>query len=257
MSAPVAAVRARAADGAGHARAVREMFGRIAPTYDRINRVLSAGIDVAWRRHAVREALRGAPEGAVLDVCAGTMDLTALLVEARPRDRVVAADFAPQMLEAGRAKAPGAETVVADALALPFSDGEFAVVVCGFGVRNLVDPARGAREVWRVLKPGGVFVVLDFFRPTGMATRAFHAAYARGVLPTVGGFVSGDRDAYAYLAESMKTFLSRTEYERVLAEAGFRSVRGRDLTFGVASIVRGEGASSALDAVRSAPEVEQ
>ncbi|MGO8994609.1 MAG: ubiquinone/menaquinone biosynthesis methyltransferase [Polyangiaceae bacterium] len=240
MSAPVAAVRERGADGEAHASAVREMFDRIAPTYDRINRVLSAGIDVAWRRQAVREAMRGAPEGPVLDLCAGTMDLTALLVQARPRDRVVAADFAPQMLEAGRAKVPSAERVVADALALPFSDGEFAVVVCGFGVRNLADPAKGAREVRRVLKPGGVFVVLEFFRPTRIATRAFHAAYARGVLPTLGGFVSGDRGAYAYLAESMKQFLSRAEYERLLGDSGFCNVRGGDLTLGVASIVRGE-----------------
>ena len=240
MSAPVAAVVERAADREAHASAVREMFDRIAPTYDRLNRVLSAGIDVAWRKRAIREAVRGAPAGPVLDLCAGTMDLTALLARARPGDRVVAADFAAQMLEAGRAKAPSAERVVADALALPFSDGEFAVVVCGFGVRNLADPARGAREVRRVLKPGGVFVALEFFRPTSLATRAFHAAYARGVLPALGGFVSGDRGAYAYLAESMKGFLSRPEYERLLAGAGFERVGGDDLTLGIASIVRGE-----------------
>jgi ubiquinone/menaquinone biosynthesis methyltransferase len=240
VSAPVAAVADRAADREAHASAVREMFDRIAPTYDRLNRMLSAGVDVAWRKRAVREAVRGAPPGPVLDLCAGTMDLTALLARARPADRVVAADFSPQMLEAGRAKVPSAERVVADALALPFAAEEFAVVVCGFGVRNLADPARGAREVRRVLKPGGVFVALEFFRPTNAATRAFHAAYARGVLPALGGFVSGDRGAYAYLAESMKGFLARTEYERVLAEAGFVNVHGRDLTFGIASIVRAE-----------------
>ena len=240
MSAPVAAVRDRAGDGEAHAAAVRTMFDRIAPTYDRLNRLLSVGIDVAWRKRAVTAAMKGAPAGAVFDLCAGTMDLTALLAEARPDERVVAADFAAQMLEAGRAKVPSAERVVADALALPFSDGEFAVVVCGFGVRNLADPARGAREVRRVLKPGGVFVVLEFFRPTRAVTRAFHAAYARGVLPALGGIVSGDRGAYAYLAESMKGFLSRAEYQRLLEGAGFRNVRGEDLTLGVASIVRAE-----------------
>jgi len=240
VSAPVAAVQDRAADLAAHASAVREMFDRIAPTYDRINRVLSAGIDVAWRRRAVREAVEGAPSGPVLDLCAGTMDLTELLVAARPRDRVVAADFSARMLDAGRAKAPTAERVVADALALPFPDGEFALAVCGFGVRNLADPARGAREVMRVLKRGGVFVALDFFRPTRAVTRAFHAAYARGVLPALGGFVSGEPGAYSYLADSMKGFLSRAEYERLLVEVGFRNVRGRDLTLGVASIVVAE-----------------
>jgi ubiquinone/menaquinone biosynthesis methyltransferase len=240
VSAPVATVRERAADGAAHANAVREMFDRIAPTYDRINRVLSAGIDVAWRRRAVREAVERAPAGSVLDLCAGTMDMTALLVAARPGERVVAADFSPQMLAAGRTKAPSAETVVADALALPFSDGEFAVAVCAFGVRNLADPLLGAREIRRVLKPGGVFVALDFFRPTRVVTRAFHAGYARGVLPALGGFVSGDRGAYAYLADSMKGFLSLSEYERLLEGVGFSNVRGRDLTLGVASIVRAE-----------------
>lgn len=240
MSAPVASVSDRATDRDAHATAVREMFDRIAPTYDKLNRVLSAGVDVAWRRRAVGEALAGAPDGAILDLCAGTMDLTALLARARPSQRVVAADFAAQMLEAGQAKAPRAERVVADALALPFAPGEFSVVVCGFGVRNLADPARGAREVKRVLRPGGVFVVLEFFRPTTIVTHAFHAAYARGVLPTLGGLVSGDRSAYAYLAESMKGFLSRYEYEGTLRDAGFVNVRGRDLTLGVASIVRGE-----------------
>lgn len=239
--APIAQVAARAVDEGTHATAVRAMFDRIAPTYDRLNRVLSAGIDVAWRKRAVRAALRGAPRGAILDLCAGTMDLTVLLADARPNERIVAADFAPQMLDAGRAKVPRAERVVADALELPFRDGEFSVVVCGFGVRNLADPARGAREVRRVLARGGIFVVLEFFRPTSLVTRAFHTAYARGVLPAVGGMISGDRAAYAYLAESMNGFLSREEYERQLVTAGFANVTGEDLTLGVASIVRAEG----------------
>lgn len=238
-AAPIADVRSRGGAEVAHRDANRGMFERIAPTYDALNRIMSAGVDRRWRAQAVAE-LAGAPPGAVLDLCAGTMDLTALVARARPGDRVVAADFSPAMLEAGRSKAPRAETVVADAAALPFGASEFSAVICGFGMRNLADTAAGAREALRVLRPGGVFVTLELFRPTRVVTRAFHAAYAQVVLPTVGGIVSGDRGAYRYLARSMAGFLTRGEYEALLARVGFAGVRGEDLTLGVASIVRAE-----------------
>ncbi|HEY8087985.1 MAG TPA: ubiquinone/menaquinone biosynthesis methyltransferase [Polyangiaceae bacterium] len=236
---PIAELRARRGEEARHDGAARSMFERIAPTYDALNRLMSAGIDGRWRARAIAE-LADVPRGAVLDLCAGTMDLTAMLARVRPRDRVVAVDFSPTMLEVGREKVPGVEAIVGDAMALPFDAGEFVAVVCGFGMRNLADPARGLREVLRVLRPGGVFVTLELFRPTRVVTRAFHRAYARVVLPTIGGWLSGDRGAYEYLARSMAGFLTRGEYERALAEVGFARVRGQDLTFGVASIVRGE-----------------
>jgi ubiquinone/menaquinone biosynthesis methyltransferase len=215
------------------------MFERIAPTYDVLNRVLSAGNDRRWRARAVRE-LGTAPPGPVLDVCAGTMDLAALIDRARPLDRIVAADFSRAMLERGRRKAPRAEIVVADASELPFEDATFAAVICGFGMRNLADLSRGASEIRRVLRPGGVFVTLELFRPERLATRAFHTAYARLVLPAVGGLVSGDRGAYRYLVRSMEGFVSRREYEGTLRTAGFARVRGFDLTLGMAAIVVAE-----------------
>jgi ubiquinone/menaquinone biosynthesis methyltransferase len=236
---PVADAGARRGVEAQHRNAARGMFERIAPTYDLLNRVLSAGIDRRWRRRAA-DAVCAAPGGPLLDLCAGTLDLTAELVHRRPHDRVVAVDFSPAMLEAGRHKTPGAETVVADALALPFEDASFAGVVCGFGVRNLANTARGVHEVRRVLRPGGVFVTLDLFRPARAFSRAFHAAYAKLILPSVGGVVSGDRAAYKYLAESMAGFLARHEYESLLRESGFSRVSGQDLTMGVASIVTAE-----------------
>jgi ubiquinone/menaquinone biosynthesis methyltransferase len=224
---------------AGHASAVRTMFGRIAPTYDLLNHVLSGGLDIVWRRRAVAR-VAGAIPGPALDLCAGTMDLSVLLGRARPDSRLVAADFSKAMLEKGRAKVPRAEVVVADAENLPFENAEFAVVVCGFGVRNVTDPLRAVREVRRVLAPGGVFVTLEFFRPETPATRAFHRAYASLLLPAVGGLLSGDRGAYAYLARSMQGFFSRPEYEDALKGAGFTNVTSEPLTMGVASIVRAE-----------------
>jgi ubiquinone/menaquinone biosynthesis methyltransferase len=236
---PIADVHARSGVEASHGEANRRMFERIAPTYDTLNRIMSAGIDRRWRGKAIAE-LDGAPPGPVLDLCAGTLDLTRLLSDARPFDRVVAVDFSGAMLDTGRRKVPRAETVVADAMNLPFAEGEFSAVACGFGMRNLASTAAGAREVLRVLRPGGVFVTLELFRPTRALTQAFHKAYAQVVLPTVGGWVSGDRGAYSYLAGSMGAFFTRDEYQRLLSDVGFGRVRGRDLTLGVASIVRAE-----------------
>ncbi len=238
-SEPIAELRARRGEEAAHGDGARGMFDRIAPTYDMLNRVLSAGVDRRWRGKAVAELGR-APSGPLLDLCAGTMDLTRLLARARPDQRVVAVDFSCAMLDAGRHKAPHAEVVVADAAALPFADATFAGVICGFGIRNLADPSQGAREVRRVLQPGGVFVTLELFRATRLATRTFHRAYARMVLPAVGGWLSGDRGAYDYLARSMAGFLTRAEYERLLGDAGFSRVNAVDLTLGMASIVRAE-----------------
>ncbi|WP_394831974.1 ubiquinone/menaquinone biosynthesis methyltransferase [Pendulispora rubella] len=223
-----------------HGATVRAMFDRIAPTYDVLNRLMSAGRDQLWRRKAVAALTERAPEGALLDLCAGTLDLTALLDRARPASRLVACDFAKDMLERGRHKAPRAETVVGDALDLPFGDGEFAGVVCGFGMRNLGDLARGVAQVRRVLAPGGVFVTLEFFRPERPVTRAFHAAYAEHVMPKVGGLLSGDKQAYSYLVRTMKNFATRAEYETELVRGGFSRVTSSDLTMGIASIVVGE-----------------
>lgn len=238
-NAPIADVASRELAREDHDGAVRDMFGRIAPTYDLLNRVLSGGLDVAWRKQAI-DALDGAPHGPSLDLCAGTLDLTVLLDAARPGDRLIASDFSEPMLERGRGKAPRAEVVVADAQSLPFADASIAATVCGFGIRNVGDPKRALSELRRVLMPGGVFVTLEFFKPVRLVTRAFHGAYARLLLPSVGGLLSGDKNAYAYLARSMDGFLTRREYERALEGAGFVHIRSEDLTLGVASIVRAE-----------------
>jgi ubiquinone/menaquinone biosynthesis methyltransferase len=235
---PIAAPEGRKGHEAEHGDAVRAMFDRIAPTYDLLNHLLSAGLDVRWRTRAV-EQLKGAPAGEILDLCAGTLDLSAAVEREHPQRRVVAVDFAAEMLERGRSKVKRTEVVVGDAMKLPFEDGRFAGAICGFGLRNLSDPAAGLAEAARVLKPGGRLVILEFFRASHAVTKAFHAGFARVVLPAAGRVVARDSNAYAYLARSMASFLSRAEVEAILREEGFRDVRGEDLTLGVASIVSG------------------
>jgi len=234
----------RAPNQAAHAVAVRSMFDRISPTYDLLNRLLSLGIDRAWRTKALTMLAEGLPaDGPLVDLCAGTLDLAGAVEQRFPGRRVLALDFAREMLVAGRAagkvRATSTRLAVSDAMRLPLADGAIAGVVCGFGMRNLSDPRAGMREVRRVLSPGGVFVTLEFYKPTRLATRLFHTLYGDVVLPTVGSLVSRDRAAYAYLSRSMKGFLTRGEYEAALVEAGFEDVRGRDLLFGIASLVRG------------------
>ena len=236
----VPALEQRAAAADGHAVAVRRMFDRISPTYDLLNRLLSFGTDRAWRRRALDLVGAHAPPGPLFDCCAGTLDLAAAMARRWPERSLLAGDFAPQMLRAGRPKLPrAAATVVCDAMRLPFADGALAAVTNGFGMRNLSDPKRGVVEAYRVLKPSGVFVVLELFRPTRVATRAFHAFYGRMLLPAVGRMVSGDAEAYRYLSRSMRGFLTRQEMEQQLRSAGFREVHGVDLTLGIASLVWG------------------
>ncbi len=217
---------------------VRDMFTRIAPTYVLTNRLLTFGIDAAWRRRAVASLGEGA-QGTVLDLCAGTLDLTLVLLDAGA-SRVEAVDFSEGMLERGRPRLPpGApvDTTWGDALDLPCASDSFDAAICGFGLRNVVDNARALAEVHRVLRPGSRFAVLEFFRPTTWFARAFHAVFNRVVLPLVGGLLSGDRAAYAYLARSMEAYLERGEFETLALDAGFAHVSSTDLAPPVASLV--------------------
>jgi ubiquinone/menaquinone biosynthesis methyltransferase len=240
---PVAELHARK-DAPEHADANRAMFDRIAPTYDVLNKLMSLGIDKRWRKKAI--ALLGDGRvGPVLDLCAGTLDLSALLEDALPGERIVACDFSAQMLERGKDKVSRTERIVGDALALPFDDASFGAVICGFGMRNLADLRAGIREARRVLRPGGTFVTLELFAPKLLRTRALHTAALRTALPVLGAVVARDRDAYAYLADSMAGFVTRAEYEALLAEEGFEAVTATDLTMGVAAIVKATASAKA------------
>ena len=214
------------------------MFDRIAPTYDLANRVLSMGIDTLWRKKALA-ALAPVAEGPALDLCAGTLDLTLELLE-HGAPSVDALDFSAEMLAHGRPRLPqGApvRTIQGDAQDLDLPADHYANAICGFGLRNVPDNRLALQQVFRVLRPGGRFAVLEFFRPVRGDAKAFHAVFNNVVLPTVGGLISGDRAAYAYLADSMVTYLTRQDFENTALDVGFEVVSSGELFPPVASLV--------------------
>jgi demethylmenaquinone methyltransferase / 2-methoxy-6-polyprenyl-1,4-benzoquinol methylase len=200
---------------------VRGMFDRIAPVYDTMNRLMTAGLDRRWRRLAVREVVW--PGDRVLDSCCGTGDLA---VEAERRGgRVVGLDFSEPMLERARRKSGAIEWVRGDALALPFEDGEFDAVTVGFGVRNLSDLEGGLREAARVLRPGGRIAVLEITRPRGLL-RPFFRLWFDVLVPLAGKVLPGGK-AYTYLPASVRRFPGPEDLAALFVSAGFRRVRYR------------------------------
>ena len=224
------------------ARAVREMFGEIAPRYDLLNRLLSGGVDQRWRRLAVKLALEKQPRR-VLDVATGTGDVALLLKKTRPAAEVIGSDFTPQMLELARAKAEKAgvevDFVEADALALPFADGSFDAITVAFGFRNFADYQRGLAEFYRVLAPGGRAVILEFPPPPKGLLGRLYRFYFNGVLPWIGGVISGKPEAYRYLPNSVARFPEPEKLAQMMREAGFK-VDYRVLTGGIAAIHVGD-----------------
>ena len=224
---------------ADRAPQVQAMFDQIAPKYDLANRVLSLGLDQWWRRIAI-SALGDTLKGDVLDLCAGTLDLTLMLVEAGAQT-VTAIDFSEEMLRAGESKIPPeaqVETIAADARSLPLADQSVDGIVCGFGLRNVPELEKALAECARVLRPGGRLVVLDFFQPEGVVSRFLHSTYNRVAVPVVGGWITGAAPAYRYLTGSIEAFVSRTEFETMLSVHGF-AVEGKEMTPPVASLVVG------------------
>lgn len=249
------AVEARAAAGGGEGKRayVRRMFSEIAPRYDLLNHLLSFNIDRRWRREAIRALGWAArPDGTYVDLCAGTLDVGALLAR-QPgfRGRVLGTDFAEPMLRRGVGKAPGSvlSPVAADALALPLPNGIADGAIVAFGIRNLADLDAGLREVRRVLSPGARFVILEFSSPRSALVRAAYHAYARHVLPLIGRAVSGHATAYRYLPESVAHFPGADALADRMRGAGFAGVRWRPLTFGVAALHVGEVPPGAVAAV--------
>ena len=220
---------------ANRGQAVRAMFDRIAPSYDLLNRVMTLRVDQRWRRRLIRAlGLRGGER--LLDLCAGTMDVSAEAVRQQPQARVLGADFSLPMLALG-ARKTGLPAVQADALTLPFPDRAFDGATVAFGMRNLDALDRGLTELARVLRPGGKLGVLEFFRSESQGSRFVHDAYNRLALPILGRVLSPDPEAYRYLVASMERFASRPEFEEACRGAGFRDVKGETLFPGVCGLV--------------------
>jgi demethylmenaquinone methyltransferase/2-methoxy-6-polyprenyl-1,4-benzoquinol methylase len=223
---------------AGHD--VRGMFDRVAGRYDAANRVMSAGIDGLWRKKAIGWLLEDLGETPrVLDLGAGTLDGGVEIVRRAPGARVASADFSREMLRAGRKKIPAGRVIAthgADGHALPYRDGAFDGAFSAFCVRNLRDLPRALAELRRVVRPGGRVAILEFFR--AQKARFFFDAYNAHVLPLVGWAITGDREAYRYLPDSIAQFRSLAEFEALMRAAGFANVQGRNLfPSGVASLV--------------------
>ena len=221
---------------------VREMFTAIAPTYDRLNRIISLRLDQRWRRRALtlldweRE-----PYGRYLDLCAGTMDFGALLA-GQPgfRGRIVAADFVPRMLRFGRHKHSRLRPVAGDALALPFPDATFDGAVVGWGARNLADLDAGLAEAGRVLRPGARLVILEMSTPPREPMRSIYLGYFEHVLPRIGRLISKHTTAYNWLPESTRVFPEPEALAERMRAAGFGGVTVERYLFGVTVAVAGD-----------------
>ena len=222
---------------------VREMFASIARRYDTANEVLSLGIHKGWRRAAV-DLSGAAPGQRVLDCATGTGDLALEFKRAvGPRGEVIGTDFCAEMLESAPAKAAKAglqvKFAVADVLALPYPDGQFDVASIAFGIRNVDDPLLYLREMTRLVKPGGCVIVLEFGQPRGPFGALFRA-YSRGVMPVVGGLLTGNRAAYEYLPRTAAAFPAGEKFLGVMRESDAFSAReAHPLTFGTAYVYRG------------------
>jgi demethylmenaquinone methyltransferase / 2-methoxy-6-polyprenyl-1,4-benzoquinol methylase len=220
---------------------IKTMFNRVARRYDAANRIMSAGIDVVWRKKAIGRLLEGLGETPrVLDLGAGTLD-GALEIARRARGaRIAAADFAREMLAAGRRKLPSGvaiDTHAADGLRLPYRDAAFDGAFSAFCVRNFADLGKGLAELRRVVRPGGRAVILEFLRPE-KPRLFFDRIYNAHVLPLVGWAVTGDRDAYRYLPDSIAHFRSAGEMLALLREVGFAAAEAQPLfPAGVATMV--------------------
>ncbi len=247
----------------GKKQQIAEMFDKIAFRYDFLNRFLSGGIDLYWRRRVIRE-LRGVGAGAamgssgtmngsaagggpvMLDVATGTADMAIMMTRYLPSARITGIDISTGMLDVGRQKVARLQLEnsitlqTGDSEALPFPDRHFDAVTVAFGVRNFENLEKGLREMYRVLKPGGRLVVLEFSQPRTPGIRQVYDLYLRIVAPGIARMVSSNREAYRYLNDSVKAFPEGKNFIRILDTCGYSHTRLRRLSLGICSLYIGE-----------------
>ncbi len=223
---------------------IRKLFDTIAPTYDFLNHLLSLRRDFYWRKMAVRE-LKGIG-GWILDIATGTGDVAIEMIQQNGyQKKVFGLDFSEPMIKRARQKIlkKGLFQSIAlsrgDAIDLPFRENTFSASIIAFGLRNIPNKEQALSEMIRVIKMGGKVIVLEFTFPRDELMRRLYPFYFKKFLPWLGGLISGDRGAYAYLPESVTQFPRAEDYEKILKRSGLEEIRSRRLTFGIASIISG------------------
>ncbi|MEQ6125181.1 bifunctional demethylmenaquinone methyltransferase/2-methoxy-6-polyprenyl-1,4-benzoquinol methylase UbiE [Pseudotenacibaculum sp. MALMAid0570] len=225
---------------AGKKEQVATMFDNISQNYDGLNRVISFGIDVSWRKKVVKLVSKNNPKQ-ILDIATGTGDLALMMSQLNP-DRVVGLDISEGMLEVGKQKIEKAglsnqiEMVVGDSENMPFDDNTFDAITVSFGVRNFANLDKGLTEIKRVLKPNGTFVILETSNPTKFPFKQGYKFYTSYILPIIGKIFSKDKVAYSYLCESANSFPFGEAFDNILKKNGFINTEYKPVTFGVATI---------------------
>jgi demethylmenaquinone methyltransferase/2-methoxy-6-polyprenyl-1,4-benzoquinol methylase len=225
---------------------IAQMFDNVSHRYDLLNHVLSGGIDILWRKKAIKMLRAEAPQ-TILDIATGTADFAIEALALKPK-KIIGVDISEGMLSYGRQKIKkiGMESVIelrsGDSENLPFDDNSFDAIIVSFGVRNFENLSKGLSDMNRVLKPGGTCLVLEFSKPTKFPFKQFYNFYFKNILPLVGKLISKDSAAYTYLPESVQAFPDGQDFLSIYQQAGFKNTKWIPLTFGISSIYWGKKA---------------
>jgi demethylmenaquinone methyltransferase / 2-methoxy-6-polyprenyl-1,4-benzoquinol methylase len=215
-------------------RFIKNMFDSIVPSYDKLNHILSFGIDRLWRKR-IFKVIYPVSDSWAIDLCCGTGDLSLLLT--KNGAKTVSLDFSIEMLKRGRQKKSiTGYCIAADACRIPFSDNTFRTATIAFGIRNIPDLDNFIKEVHRVLVPGGELVILEFSRPSGKIVKILYTVYLGIILPLIGAVISGKYYAYRYLAKTIKTFVDPVDLQKMIEKYGFPNINIYPQTFGSAAI---------------------